>query len=882
MPAPPDTAMSIFAGRYEIERVLGEGATAVVYLARDTQGGRAVAVKLLRPELAESSANARFLKEIRRTAMLDHPHILPVLDSGVHEGRPYFVLPYMEGGTLRHRLKRENQLEIRDAIGIVQTVAEALDYAHDRGLIHRDVKPENILFNDGRACLGDFGIARALENVYGENSTSASVVRGTPAYMSPEQASGSSGLDGRSDIYALACVFYEMVTGMPAFMGPTPESVIAQRFTHPPRELRVYRPSAPAAIEAVLGKALSIPAADRFRTAGEFAEALAAAAVGSAAAVAVPVVPGRQRRAKLLLGLGVALMAALIGVSAMDTPLNQNDWILIADFDGPPGDERLAKHVRDLATQALKQSRFVQVFDRRQLNEVMRRASIPETTHVSVERARELAARSSVRAVISGSVRRMPPRSIEVVLHAVNVEDGGSLASEVRMTTDSTLADSLNVIVRSLRGKIGEREGAISSTRPLRDVATPSFAAFRMYSEGLDSLALRNDHGASNRAMWEAVRLDTAFAAAWAVMGANYLSARQIDSARMAYGRALAFPQRMSPAETYRLRGDAAYAFEHDLQATLKWYDLFLTENPNSRSGRTNRAVFRSALGQWDEAVRDLRDAVPLNPFGAALIQPTLFNLAAALVAVGRRDEARAVRDSLSGAPAAYVDLILAQSESRWSDAERIARTALSDPRTTSFYRIHAVTSLASALAAQGSRQAGDSVLLAAIAGSSGPTARWYDRARLLGALANDAGAGASGTAITRTDTSAAADMLRALWSAALGDTSEARRVLLRHGRPSAATATVFGSSPLLVQGWLAARRADWPEVTRLLGRMAWEGEMDPTIFDRPDSFHLRLLVTRAYDAMSRADSARAFRERMLDPVLLPPGHFPLRGFVVP
>lgn len=277
MPAATGTATSSIAGRYAVERVIGEGATAVVYLARDQHVGVPVAVKLLRPELAESAANARFLREIRRTADLKHPHILPVLDVGEHEGRPYFVLPYMDGGTLRQRLQREHQLDFAEAVAIAKRIAEALDYAHGQGLIHRDVKPENILFSNGHACLSDFGIARALETVYGDSlSSSASVVRGTPAYMSPEQAAGTGHYDGRSDIYSLACVFYEMVTGMPAFIGPTPESVIAQRFAHPPRELRVYRPAVPLAMEGVLGKALALQPVERYKTAGDFVSALSA------------------------------------------------------------------------------------------------------------------------------------------------------------------------------------------------------------------------------------------------------------------------------------------------------------------------------------------------------------------------------------------------------------------------------------------------------------------------------------------------------------------------------------------------------------------------------------------------------------------------------
>jgi len=269
-----------FAGRYTIERELGRGATATVYLARDTQRGRAVAIKVLRPELAQSIGANRFLRETRLNTKLHHPHIVAVMDSGEVDGQLYFVLPHMEGGSLRQMLEREKQLSIELAISIARTIADALDYAHKQGLIHRDVKPENILFTSGQACLADFGIARAIERTIDESTTSTGLVRGTPAYMSPEQGSGSTEYDGRSDIYSLALVLYEMLAGVQAFIGATPESVIAQRFQHKPRALRVYRPTVSPAIEAVIDKALSLAAADRYATAAEFASALEAAPRG--------------------------------------------------------------------------------------------------------------------------------------------------------------------------------------------------------------------------------------------------------------------------------------------------------------------------------------------------------------------------------------------------------------------------------------------------------------------------------------------------------------------------------------------------------------------------------------------------------------------------
>jgi serine/threonine-protein kinase len=271
------TLSGLFAGRYLIERELGQGGTAVVYLARDQQRGHPVAIKVLRLEFAESVGAERFLREIRVSQQLHHPHIASVLDSGQHEGRLFFVLPLMEGGTLRQRLEHERQLAVADAITITKTVATALTHAHERGLVHRDVKPENILFTSGQACLADFGIARALEHALGESTTSSNVVRGTPQYMSPEQASGSRNYDGRTDIYALACCAYEMLAGMPPFVGPTPENLLAQKLTQSPRPVRTYRPSLPRAVEEVLAKGLASAPADRYANATAFATALESA-----------------------------------------------------------------------------------------------------------------------------------------------------------------------------------------------------------------------------------------------------------------------------------------------------------------------------------------------------------------------------------------------------------------------------------------------------------------------------------------------------------------------------------------------------------------------------------------------------------------------------
>lgn len=339
MDGTPGLQSGTFAGRYAIERELGRGATATVYLARDTQRGHTVAIKVLRPELAESLGADRFLREIKVSERLHHPHIASVIDSGQHDGRLYFVLPHMEGGSLRHLLQREKQLPIEAAVSITKTIALALDYAHQQGLIHRDVKPENVLFTSGQACLADFGIARAIERAIDETTTSTGLVRGTPAYMSPEQASGNTDYDGRSDQYSLACVLYEMLAGVPAFIGPTPEAIIAMRFQHAPREVRVYRPTVPPALAGVIDKALSLSPADRYETMAAFVTAMESAL---RAPIVEPRTSGptmgltRSRRWALLGSavVAVGLMAAIsTGVRRMlngaDVPLDTSSYLLL-------------------------------------------------------------------------------------------------------------------------------------------------------------------------------------------------------------------------------------------------------------------------------------------------------------------------------------------------------------------------------------------------------------------------------------------------------------------------------------------------------------------------------------------------------------------------
>ncbi|MEN8144761.1 MAG: bifunctional serine/threonine-protein kinase/formylglycine-generating enzyme family protein, partial [Gemmatimonadota bacterium] len=268
---------SALAAHYKLDRELGHGGMATVYLAEDLRHSRTVAIKVLKPELAAALGRERFLREIKITARLHHPHILPLYDSDEAQGFLFYVMPYIAGESLRDLLDRETQLPVDEAVQIAREVADALGYAHSHNVLHRDIKPENILLDAGHAVVADFGIARAITEAGGSKLTETGLAIGTPTYMSPEQAAGGvSTLDARTDIYSLGCVLYEMLAGDPPFTGSTPIAILARKSMEPPPPLRIVRPAVPPAVDEAINKALATTPADRFRTTDEFAKALTA------------------------------------------------------------------------------------------------------------------------------------------------------------------------------------------------------------------------------------------------------------------------------------------------------------------------------------------------------------------------------------------------------------------------------------------------------------------------------------------------------------------------------------------------------------------------------------------------------------------------------
>ena len=269
-----DRIKAALGDRYTIEREIGSGGMATVYLAQDLRHKRSIALKVLRPELALAVASDRFLREITITAQLNHPHILPLLDSGQADGLLFYVMPYAAGGSLRRCLSRDRPLPLDEALRITREVAAAIDHAHRHGVIHRDIKPENILFSEGLAMVADFGIAKAISAAGPAQLTRTGVALGTPGYMSPEQALGIVTLDGRTDIYSLACVVYEMIIGATPIFWPTDEALRLRRLVDAPADHRERLNLLPGRVEQALVRALALRPDDRFRSSIEFAEAL--------------------------------------------------------------------------------------------------------------------------------------------------------------------------------------------------------------------------------------------------------------------------------------------------------------------------------------------------------------------------------------------------------------------------------------------------------------------------------------------------------------------------------------------------------------------------------------------------------------------------------
>ena len=590
---PLERLNAALAGRYALAHELGSGGMATVYLADDLKHHRPVAVKVLRPELASVLGPERFLREVEIAARLNHPHILALYDSGEADGFLYYVMPYVKGESLRHRLEREQQLPIDEALGITRQIASALDHAHAQDVIHRDVKPENILLYEGEAMVADFGIALATSAAAGERLTQTGLAVGTPEYMSPEQSVGERALDARSDVYSLACVLYEILAGEPPYTGRTAQAVIAKRLTDPVPAVRRLRTTVPAAVEQALMKALAKTPADRFASTGAFAEALTAPApVRSPPSVAV---------------------------------------LPFLNLSVDPENEYFADGITEDVIAQLSKVRALRVISRTSVMAFKQRS----------HSLREIAAKLEVATLLEGSVRRVGDR-VRIVAQLIEAASDQHLWAETydRQLTDifAIQADVALHIAAALKAELSPAEKTRIHKEPTGDLQ-----AYQLYLQGRHWLIRYTQEGMRKAIEYfeQAIDRDPSYALAY--VGAALAYVELGEGGALQPGEAYA---RANQAVATALELDAELAEAHATLAYLKFvgdYDWARAErefkralelNPSSADTYDYYGRMLSSLERHDEALALLKRAQELDPLAHRL------DLATELLRAGRYEEA--------------------------------------------------------------------------------------------------------------------------------------------------------------------------------------------------------------------------------------------------
>jgi serine/threonine-protein kinase len=638
-PFPLSTALS---DRYRIERELGAGGMATVYLAEDVKHRRKVALKVLHPELAAVLGAERFLHEIQVTAKLQHPHILGLFDSGAADGFLYYVMPYVDGESLRQRLTREKMLPIADALRIATEMASALDYAHRHGVIHRDIKPENILINEGEAMLADFGIALAVQEAGGDRITQTGLSLGTPQYMSPEQATGERDIDARSDQYSLGAVTYEMLAGVAPVSGPTARAIIAKLLTEKPASLRTFRDSVSPDFDAALLRALAKTPADRFASVKEFGAALSASSppVAAPSAAARPQVARRSsktRRVVLFTTIAAAVAAAVTSRSMWSTraarttaPTDGVQSVAVLPFveRNAEGGEFLGDGIAETLIYALGKVPGLTVA-----------AQTSSFTFKGKEAdLQTIGARLSVSSVLTGSVQRAGGR-LRVTVRLENVADHRELWTErfdTEMKDVFALQDS---IARAVVGRL-QSSRQIGSTAIVA-VGTKDVDAYQDYLQGRALWGQRGDGIRKGLAFFErAVGRDSGFALAWTGIADSYAllnvygemtAADAVPKAKFAVTRALALDSTLAAAHSANAL--LLQTYDYDWAGAEREFRRAIELDPRYVIGHYWYGNFlKNALGRPADAVVHMRQAValdPLSPQAANLLSEALYGAGA-------------------------------------------------------------------------------------------------------------------------------------------------------------------------------------------------------------------------------------------------------------
>jgi serine/threonine protein kinase/tetratricopeptide (TPR) repeat protein len=629
VPDLPDRLAEALKDRYTLQRELGRGGMATVYLATDRKHERPVALKVLKPELAAVLGADRFLREIKTTAQLTHPHILPLLDSGEADGTLYYVMPYVEGESLRDRLIREKQLPVDDALQISREVADALSYAHAHGVIHRDIKPENILLESGHAVVADFGIARAVDQAGGDRLTGTGVALGTPAYMSPEQAAGSKDLDGRSDLYALGCVLYEMLAGQPPFTGPTVESLVHQHLAAEPPHITGIRPAVPAQVAATLERALAKTPADRFNPVALFAEALGPR--GSIATMSQPEARAARRwsweRLALIGTSAVIVIAATIIVGRRTTSppaapaaaTSTRTAIAVLPFQNLTADEARAFFASGLHDELLTQLAKVGAL------KVISRTSVLGYAGTT-KSLREIADELGVGSIVEGSVQADGNR-LRVNVQLIDAAGDEHLWAE---RYDRTLDDMFAVqseIAQQIVAAVGATLAGTERTA-LAAAPTANAEAYRLYLQGLEYWrrpgGLRQNFEIAQELYQRALALDSTFALAYAALSQvhGFMSWYRYDPSPERFVRqreAAETALRLAPhlPQAHVAMGRVYYSGRRDWRGALREYQVALEGLPNDAELWLWMGYAHRRLGNWAEALAARDKVVALDPRNA-------------------------------------------------------------------------------------------------------------------------------------------------------------------------------------------------------------------------------------------------------------------------
>ncbi len=617
MPDLLERLKSALSDRYAIESEIGRGGMAVVFLAEDLRHHRKVAIKVLQPELAAAVGPERFLREIEAVAGLTHPHVLPLYDSGDADGLLYYAMPYVEGESLRQRLHRDTQLPIEEATRIAREVADALDHAHRHGLIHRDIKPGNILLEEGHAVVTDFGVARAISEAGTEKVTATGMAVGTPAYMSPEQAAGEE-VDERSDLYALGCVLYEMLAGEPPYTGPTAQAVLAKKLSEDTPRISVVRETVPDAVAEAVGKALARAPADRFTTAAQFAEAL------SLEQVRGPVRLDRATRKPLmatLISIGVIAVAAIVALLMWphgSSPAGPPRLVVLPFQNlGAPEDEYFADGMTDAITARIANMAGLQVISRTSAMLYKNTTKTPE----------EIGNELRVGYILEGTVRRErpgdPSSRIRFTPQLVDVSANAHLWAhpfdEDMTEVFRVQSDIAEQVASALQVTVLGFERKAMTARP-----TANQQAYDAYLRGLAHFRhLTHQSQDSAMAYLElAVELDPDFALAHAALSRVYEEqSATFEGSEIWTRKALAAAERAlaldsTLAEGYAARGDvlwsALYGFRHEESARDLKRAIAL--NPNVSDAHDDLAGVYSHVGLLDEALEETLIAQSLDP----------------------------------------------------------------------------------------------------------------------------------------------------------------------------------------------------------------------------------------------------------------------------